>query len=35
VGQKTPSAAFKFCQSLSDINTQNENGWTPIYQSII
>ena len=35
VEQKTPSAAFKFCQSLSDINTQNEKGWTPIYQSII
>ena len=34
-GQKTPSAAFKFCKSISEINTQNENGWTPIYQSIM
>ena len=35
VGEKTPSAALKFCNSISEINTQNENGWTPIYQSIL
>ena len=34
-GQKTPSAAFKFCKSITEINIQNENGWTPIYQSIM
>ncbi len=28
------SPAFAFCNSLSEINTKNENGWTPIYQSI-
>ena len=32
--QKT-SPALLFCESLSDINIQNSNGWTPIYQSII
>ena len=34
-GQKTPSAAFKFCKSITEINIQNDNGWTPIYQSIM
>ena len=34
VDQKT-SPALLFCESLSDINIQNSNGWTPIYQSII
>ena len=29
------SPALLFCKSLSDINTQNDNGWTPIYQSIM
>ena len=29
------SRALQFCKSLSDINIQNVNGWTPIYQSII
>ena len=24
-----------YCQNISDINKQNENGWTPIYRSII
>ena len=28
------SPALVFCNSLSEINTKNENGWTPIYQSI-
>jgi len=29
------SPAFLFCQKKSEINVQNENGWTPIYRSII
>ena len=29
------SPAFLFCQKKSEINAQNENGWTPIYRSII
>ena len=29
------SPALQFCKSVSDINIQNVNGWTPIYQSII
>ena len=32
---KKPSPALLFCKTLSDINTKNENGWTPLYQSII
>ena len=35
LGLKTPSAGLKFCKSISEINSQNENGWTPIYQSIL
>ena len=35
LGQNTPSAGLKFCKSISEINSQNENGWTPIYQSIL
>jgi len=29
------SPAFLLCQKKSEINVQNENGWTPIYRSII
>ena len=29
------SQIYKFCQLKSEINTQNENGWTPIYRAII
>ena len=29
------SPAFLFCQKKTEINIQNENGWTPIYRSII
>ena len=32
---KTPSSVLNFSKSISEINTQNENGWTPIYQSIM
>ena len=27
---KTPSSVLNFSKSISEINTQNENGWTPI-----
>ena len=29
------SPIYVFCKSKSEINSQNENGWTPIYRSII
>ena len=29
------SPAFQFCEKKSEINEPNENGWTPIYRSII
>ena len=29
------SPIYLFCKSKSEINSQNENGWTPIYRSII
>ena len=29
------SQIYKFCQLKSEINTQNENGWSPIYRAII
>ena len=29
------SPAFIFCNSLKELNSPNENGWTPIYRSII
>ena len=29
------SPVYIFCKSLKEINTPNENGWTPIYRSII
>ena len=31
----TSSPVYVFCKSKSEINSQNENGWTPIYRSII
>ena len=35
--EKLPSSSpiRLFCNNLSEINIQNENGWTPIYRSII
>ena len=32
---KKPCSALLYCKSISEINNQNENGWTPIYRSII
>ena len=29
------SQVFKFCKNLKDINKQNENGYTPVYCSIL
>ena len=29
------SPVFNFCKLTSEINTKNENGWTPIYKSVI
>ena len=29
------SQVYIFCKLKSEINAQNENGWTPIYRSII
>ena len=29
------SPAYIFCNSLKELNSPNENGWTPIYRSII
>ena len=29
------SPIYVFCKQMSEINSQNENGWTPIYRSII
>ena len=29
------SPIYIFCKLKSEINTQNENGWTPIYRSIV
>ena len=29
------SALILFCKDLNEINSQNQNGWTPIYNSVI
>ena len=29
------SPIYIFCESLKEINTQNETGWTPIYRSVL
>ena len=29
------SPAYIFCKSLEEINTKNENGWSPIYKSVM
>ena len=29
------SALSLFCKDLNEINSQNKNGWTPIYNSVI
>ena len=29
------SAAYKYCQNMNEINNQNENGYTPVYCSIL
>ena len=29
------SPLYIFCESLKEINTQNETGWTPIYRSVL
>ena len=29
------SPVYIFCKSLKEINTPNENGWTPLYRSVI